>query len=232
MSREYPSDWDKRRKKVYRRDRYECQNCGRGGESNNIELHAHHIVPKSKGGTHKMSNLISLCEKCHSAIHYNSDAPQPTNEYAPTQPQHGRGGLENYELFKQCVGGIRKIVDETEKQAAIVPPGQFERDPVERRRVSGIQDFGRLSISHSAPTKDGRELMERFVHKSTRFLRSPEDAWDKREAEDLNDKETIELVENMLESRFSECMEPVDELASWIESDRITDIFRIEIHLN
>jgi len=74
MSKEYPPDWDKRRKKVYRRDRYECQNCGRGGESNNIELHAHHIVPKSKGGTHKMSNLISLCKKCHDAVHYNSDA--------------------------------------------------------------------------------------------------------------------------------------------------------------
>lgn len=75
-SRGYPSDWNARRKTVYERDNYKCQNCGEGGGSNdNTELHAHHIVPKSKGGTHNISNLKTLCEDCHNAIHGDSMAP-------------------------------------------------------------------------------------------------------------------------------------------------------------
>lgn len=70
MTREYPPDWNTRRKKVYRRDGYTCQNCGaKGGPHGNTELHAHHIVPKSQGGTHKLENLQTLCARCHDAAH-------------------------------------------------------------------------------------------------------------------------------------------------------------------
>lgn len=80
MSDSYPSDWDQRRKKVYQRDNYTCQNCGaQGGPHGNAELHAHHIVPKGKGGTHEVSNLKTICNECHSAIHNE-------NVYAPTDP--------------------------------------------------------------------------------------------------------------------------------------------------
>lgn len=76
MSEGYPSDWGSRRKEVYRRDDYTCQNCGAlGGPHGDAELHAHHIVPKSKGGTHNTSNLKTLCKDCHDAIHGNSVAP-------------------------------------------------------------------------------------------------------------------------------------------------------------
>jgi len=81
MSKGYPSDWDSRRKKVYRRDNYTCQNCGRkGGTRGDTELHVHHIVPKSKGGTHKLSNLKAMCSDCHNAIHGNSMAPTTSGE--------------------------------------------------------------------------------------------------------------------------------------------------------
>lgn len=67
---EYPDDWDQRRRNVYRRDDYTCQNCGiRGGKHGNAELHAHHVVPKSKGGVHDDSNLVTLCDGCHDAVH-------------------------------------------------------------------------------------------------------------------------------------------------------------------
>jgi len=76
MSQQYPSDWDTRRKEVYERDNYTCQNCGaRGGPHGDAELHAHHVVPKSKGGTHRKSNLKTVCKDCHNAIHGNSMAP-------------------------------------------------------------------------------------------------------------------------------------------------------------
>lgn len=66
----YPDDWDSRRRRVYKRDKYTCQNCGaRGGSNGNAELHAHHIVPKSKGGSHDLDNLKTLCSHCHNTIH-------------------------------------------------------------------------------------------------------------------------------------------------------------------
>ena len=75
MSHDYPSDWDSRRKRVYKRDDYTCQNCGiKGGSKGDAELHAHHIVPKAKGGTHKLTNLKTVCNQCHNAIHGNGTA--------------------------------------------------------------------------------------------------------------------------------------------------------------
>jgi hypothetical protein len=72
---DYPTNWNKIRKEVYNRDDYKCVNCGRGGRTSGVELHAHHVVPKSKGGTHEKTNLITVCDECHNAIHGNSKAP-------------------------------------------------------------------------------------------------------------------------------------------------------------
>lgn len=70
MGSGYPADWGRRRKKVYQRDNYTCQECGRrGGPKGDTELHAHHIVPKSKGGSHKFKNLTTLCKQCHAEAH-------------------------------------------------------------------------------------------------------------------------------------------------------------------
>jgi len=73
----YPPDWDSRRRRVYRRDNYTCTNCGGGGDQGNAELHAHHVVPISKGGSHELSNLTTLCKRCHNSIHHN-DVMAPT----------------------------------------------------------------------------------------------------------------------------------------------------------
>lgn len=52
------------RQKVLWRDKYTCQKCG-----SKDNLHAHHIRPKSKGGTDTVNNGISLCKDCHNALH-------------------------------------------------------------------------------------------------------------------------------------------------------------------
>ncbi|MDB2275873.1 HNH endonuclease [Halorubrum ezzemoulense] len=81
MSSDYPSDWKKRRKAVLKRDGFQCQNCGsKEGPDGSSQLHAHHIVPKSKGGTHRQSNLTTLCEDCHNSIHGESLAPTATKD--------------------------------------------------------------------------------------------------------------------------------------------------------
>lgn len=82
----YPADWDTRRRTVYKRDEYTCCNCQRrGGPYGDLELHAHHIVPKGRGGTHDYSNLITTCEPCHAAIH-NKGVVAPTASVAERAP--------------------------------------------------------------------------------------------------------------------------------------------------
>lgn len=70
MGRGYPHDWNRKRRRVYRRDNYKCQKCGkRGGRNGNAELHAHHKVPIARGGSHKLKNLQTLCKPCHRKVH-------------------------------------------------------------------------------------------------------------------------------------------------------------------
>jgi 5-methylcytosine-specific restriction enzyme A len=102
-TREYPDDWESRRQRVYRRDEYQCVNCQhRGGPHGDVELHAHHIVPKSRGGVHTLSNLITVCKACHIAIH-NRDAVAPTA--LPPEEQGKTTGGE----FKEAVDEIRSV---------------------------------------------------------------------------------------------------------------------------
>lgn len=62
---EYPDDWDDRRERVLERDDYQCQRCG----ATDTTLHVHHVTPISKGGSHRLSNLETLCESCHAEEH-------------------------------------------------------------------------------------------------------------------------------------------------------------------
>jgi hypothetical protein len=50
------------RTEVLKRDNYRCVNCGMTGK----ELHVHHVVSRSEGGTNDLSNLVTLCSDCHS----------------------------------------------------------------------------------------------------------------------------------------------------------------------
>ncbi|WP_090504395.1 HNH endonuclease [Natronorubrum sediminis] len=69
-SSQYPDNWDKLRKRVYKRDGYRCQSCGAGGGTNgDTVLHAHHKKPIANGGSHRMSNLTTLCPSCHNDEH-------------------------------------------------------------------------------------------------------------------------------------------------------------------
>ena len=58
-------EYSSRREAVLRRDNYTCQCCGK----KHTRLEVHHVIFRSKGGTDDEKNLITLCEKCHKAIH-------------------------------------------------------------------------------------------------------------------------------------------------------------------
>lgn len=47
------------------RDNYTCQCCGK----KHTRLEVHHIIFRSQGGSDELDNLLTLCEKCHKALH-------------------------------------------------------------------------------------------------------------------------------------------------------------------
>lgn len=62
--RGYDHRWRKLRQHVLDRDRGLCVICQANG-STMIATDVDHITPKAAGGSDDMSNLQSLCRKCH-----------------------------------------------------------------------------------------------------------------------------------------------------------------------
>lgn len=57
--------WERTRRRVFARDLYKCQSCGRLVMGKG-EAHCDHIVPKEAGGSDDDTNLQTLCRTCHS----------------------------------------------------------------------------------------------------------------------------------------------------------------------
>ncbi len=76
---EIPPDWEDRRQLLIDEFNY-CTQCKKFG-TRSTSLHVHHIVPISKGGSHRLSNLEVLCEKCHQRKHHRRSFPYQDKPY-------------------------------------------------------------------------------------------------------------------------------------------------------
>lgn len=62
--------WERKRERVFVRDRYLCQSCKRRGLYTYVTLHGinhgicDHIVPIAEGGSDLLDNLQTLCQAC------------------------------------------------------------------------------------------------------------------------------------------------------------------------
>jgi len=66
---DYGLNWKELSDDCKRKYNYVCQRCHKSFKDDKFKLHAHHIIPLSKGGRNVLSNLIPLCEDCHSKTH-------------------------------------------------------------------------------------------------------------------------------------------------------------------
>jgi hypothetical protein len=70
--KELPDDkksWDKLRKLIIKRDHQTCLRCDKRGRIRDLTVH--HVIPRSEGGLDVLSNLITLCAKCHDYVELN-----------------------------------------------------------------------------------------------------------------------------------------------------------------
>lgn len=58
------------RRRVLRRDKFTCVECGFADRSGRL-LEVDHIVPEILGGSDSMSNLRTLCKGCHFRVTRN-----------------------------------------------------------------------------------------------------------------------------------------------------------------
>ena len=56
-------DWEQQRLKCLKRDNYTCRKCKRTDF-----IGAHHIIPYRKSKDNSLSNLITLCPRCHTKM--------------------------------------------------------------------------------------------------------------------------------------------------------------------
>jgi 5-methylcytosine-specific restriction endonuclease McrA len=68
----YPDNWRELRRIVKNRDQNRCANCHR----TDVPLEVHHVVPIGQGGSHQITNLVTLCPRCHLAAHGEEMAPR------------------------------------------------------------------------------------------------------------------------------------------------------------
>lgn len=57
----FPYDWNNRRYTVFTRDNFTCRYCGKRVE----KPHCDHVMPRSRGGSDEVKNLVTACPSCN-----------------------------------------------------------------------------------------------------------------------------------------------------------------------
>ena len=110
------ANWRAVCRQVDKRDNYRCRACAVSCNTDGIDPldrgHRHHLEFRSKGGQDVASNLITLCARCHDALHRKRTL----------RIEAGRHGADGAVTIWRTVGA-REFQTRRE-----VRPGQAERD--------------------------------------------------------------------------------------------------------
>lgn len=100
------------------RDNYSCQCCKKDSKKN-IELHIHHILFRSNGGTDTKNNLVTLCKPCHDKLHKKKDAQKESLNLIKKVPKNTKHATEvniissqlrkKFGKFEETFGFITKV---------------------------------------------------------------------------------------------------------------------------
>ena len=112
---EYGKNWESLKKRCYERDNYICRHCGKKLKHPS----AHHVIPLSRGGINALSNLITVCNKCHKKL---------DNQYLRVgTTQHVMNELK----INDCMGDqmICITCDKCGRVMVTAPAGKFNDKP-------------------------------------------------------------------------------------------------------
>lgn len=66
---DYGEDWPEARDRKLRAEKNLCEEMVKGKRCNTVTYTVHHLIPRSKGGSNKQSNLKVICSNCHLTKH-------------------------------------------------------------------------------------------------------------------------------------------------------------------
>lgn len=107
------------REAVHERDRRQCVNCGASELDSTLDVH--HIVPRGRGGSDRLSNLALLCRQCHDAVHGEGTAP--TVRFEST----GDMDTDSFKTFLQFFSELPTARFDADEKVWWVPKADFER---------------------------------------------------------------------------------------------------------
>lgn len=85
----------------------ECGNCGE-----TVSLHIHHVVPISVGGSNRASNLVRLCNVCHSKAHGGNSFIAKSDEARRDNAINGKHAAGSIPLGYVTDKNRRYVIDE------------------------------------------------------------------------------------------------------------------------
>lgn len=117
----YTEDWETTREAVFVRDRERCANCR--APLDKATLDVHHIVPRGRRGSNRLSNLALLCRRCHEAAHGREVAPAVTFY---TNGQMTTGEFDEYHLLMREFKDHRLARFDSEEECWYIPKADVE----------------------------------------------------------------------------------------------------------
>lgn len=99
------AEWIRLREEIFSRDGRQCANCG-------VEEHlqVHHVVPLSRDGTNKRTNLLTICNRCRNRTHNKQTRDRETEpedpRWLPTIADIRQLVRSTHHLLKRAVIGL------------------------------------------------------------------------------------------------------------------------------
>ncbi|WP_049936061.1 HNH endonuclease [Haloplanus natans] len=108
-----------KREAVIERDQGQCVNCGASGPDTTLDVH--HIVPRGRGGSDRLSNLALLCRQCHDAAH--DEATAPTVQFSST----GQMRSDSFKTYLRFFSELPTARFDAKEKVWRIPKADFER---------------------------------------------------------------------------------------------------------
>ncbi len=113
------SKWIRREKRlaIYVRDGLACAYCGFSIEDG-ASVTLDHIKPRSKGGTHHETNLVTACTRCNA-----SRGDRTVNKFAQSVAQYLNQEIDPKDITRHVHNTTRKTLDVAGAKAIIAARG-------------------------------------------------------------------------------------------------------------
>lgn len=145
--------------RVFERDGFTCQYCGK--KPPEVILHADHVFPVSKGGTNEIENLITACADCNlgkATMELGKGTPQTYKNAEDLQER-----FDQLKAFYKLQKKISQFKEEIVDDIAFYWEDQFQG--------SILSDVGRTSIKSLMDTFTPEEIKDAMSITRARGIR-------------------------------------------------------------